>query len=53
MTRDLVVHPEAQLEIEEAALWYEAHAVGLGLEFVASLNRAFAEIVETPERFAQ
>jgi len=45
-----VVHPEAISEIEETAAWYEARRPGLGLEFVASVDRAFAVVTEHPEQ---
>lgn len=32
MRRRLIVRPEAEADITEAALWYEERAVGLGLE---------------------
>ncbi len=47
----LVVHADAEAEVEEAASWYEARRVGLGLEFVAAIDRALADIAERPESF--
>lgn len=41
-------HPEADLEAEEAAVWYEERQVGLGRDFFTELERAYALILETP-----
>ncbi len=51
MTRPLAVHPDADAEIEEAAVWYEARRVGLGLEFMAAVDRVLHSVAEDAERF--
>lgn len=49
MTRRLLrVRPEAEVEIEFAAEWYESKRPGLGAEFMASLDAAFEAVLETP-----
>jgi toxin ParE1/3/4 len=44
------VDPEAQLEFEEAAAWYEQQEEGLGFEFIVEVERVLARI-ETQDRF--
>jgi plasmid stabilization system protein ParE len=51
VTLRLAVDPEAQSEIGEAAGWYEDRLTGLGLEFLAAVDRAFSSIAENPDRF--
>ena len=51
VTVQVDVSVEALAELEEAAAWYEARSVGLGLEFVAEIDRAIAAIAERPLTF--
>ena len=51
MSVPVVVHADAETEIEEAAVWYEERRPGLGLEFVAAIDRAVLDIGENPHRF--
>ncbi len=44
MTKLIVVGNEVQLDIEEAALWYDHHSFGLGNSFIADLDRLFERI---------
>jgi toxin ParE1/3/4 len=46
------LHPEALAEMEEAAAWYEARRPGLGLEFVAEIERLLARVADNPEAFS-
>ena len=41
----------ARLEYDEAAGWYEAQRSGLGVEFVAEIERALQQACKTPQRF--
>ena len=52
MSRELILFPEAEEEASEAAAWYEREQVGLGLEFLAELDRVFERIVVGPRQFA-
>lgn len=45
----LEFHPEAELELIEAALYYELHVPGLGERFDAELRRATDLLLEHPE----
>lgn len=47
----LRVRPAAEVDIADAALWYEARALGLGTEFLRAVDVAHAEIQRMPERF--
>jgi hypothetical protein len=47
----VVVHVDADTEVEEATVWYEARRAGLGLEFVAAADHVLVDIGEAPERF--
>jgi hypothetical protein len=40
-------------ELFEAAEWYEERRAGLGIEFVAEIDRAVELLKEHPERFPQ
>ncbi len=50
MTR-LRVSPEAEEELGEAVLWYEARRTGLGVELVAVVDAALEAIVASPRSF--
>lgn len=47
----LVVRPEAEADIAEAAVWYESRSFGLGKEFARTVDASLNEILATPERF--
>ena len=49
VTRRLRILPDAEREIAAAAEWYERRRDGLGVEFVAEVDVAFAGIAEQPE----
>lgn len=48
MSRLLIVRPEAETDITEAAVWYESREHGLGLEVTseiqAAIRRAFNDL---------
>ena len=48
MIRRLIVRPEAEADITEAALWYEERATGLGVELVGEIGSAIRRATETP-----
>jgi plasmid stabilization system protein ParE len=43
--------PEAEVEVVEAVDYYEQRRPGLGLEFLAEINRAYQLIADAPERW--
>jgi plasmid stabilization system protein ParE len=45
------LHPDAQLDVIEAADWYDARATGLGDELVAEFDATLATIVEAPHTY--
>ncbi|MGH7460470.1 MAG: type II toxin-antitoxin system RelE/ParE family toxin [Longimicrobiales bacterium] len=47
----LVIRPEAEADIEDAYLWYEAQSSGLGDDFLGALDAALSALVENPARF--
>ena len=49
MTRPLLTEPEAEQELEDAALWYEGQRPGLGRRFLGSV----AATIDRVRRFPQ
>jgi plasmid stabilization system protein ParE len=47
----VVSHPEADEELEAAALWYEDRQPGLGDAFVDEYERTLRRVVAEPERW--
>jgi hypothetical protein len=43
MKRTLRVLPEAEAELQSAAMWYEEKRRGLGIELVAAVDRALTQ----------
>lgn len=49
--RRLVLRPEAEREIAEAAEWYEERQVGLDREFLDAVDACVALVLQGPERY--
>jgi toxin ParE2 len=49
----VVSHPEADAELEAAALWYEERQPGLGGDFLDEFERTLRRILSEPERWRQ
>ena len=49
MKRTLRVLPEAEDELQSAAIWYENRRRGLGVEFMAEVDQALQSVLERPE----
>jgi plasmid stabilization system protein ParE len=49
MAASLVLAPEAELDIAEAYAWHESRRIGLGEEFLSSLDASFEGIRRQPE----
>jgi len=49
MARQVEYHPQAKIEIQETANWYEDKVEGIGLEFLFEVRHAESKIVQTPE----
>ena len=51
MAAELVFAPEAELDIAEAYAWYEARRVGLGEDFLSSVDACVENIRRQPDMF--
>lgn len=51
MTAEVRLRPEAEQDVAEAALWYEANEPGLGAQFVDQVQAAINTIAEQPNAF--
>src|SRR5215510_4704479 len=51
MSRRTFVRPEGQINIREAAVWYEQRETGLGHRFVVEIRQSLKSIAKTPLRF--
>jgi hypothetical protein len=49
VSRPVYFEPEASAEFHEAALWYEAQRPGLGLAFLAAVDRTVEHLSAWPE----
>jgi plasmid stabilization system protein ParE len=48
MTYRLIIRPEAELDLEDAFLWYESQSNGLGSEFVRAIDTCISGIGRNP-----
>ena len=51
MPVELVIAPEAELDIAEAYVWYEGRRAGLGEEFLSSVDACLESIRRRPEMY--
>jgi len=51
VSRRLIVRPEGEADITEAAMWYEEQVAGLGLELIREVGLAVGRAVEAPLLF--
>lgn len=51
MSLPIIVRDEAEADISEAAIWYERRCIGLGAEFVRSIDACFSLISRQPKIF--
>jgi toxin ParE1/3/4 len=49
----VVSHPEAEEELEAAALWYEERQPSLGDDFLSQFEQTLGRIVSEPERWRE
>jgi plasmid stabilization system protein ParE len=47
----IVLHPEADREFTEAAVYYERQRVGLGTDFIAAVDETVSELAQFPHRW--
>jgi len=53
MKHYLIVRPEAEVDIMEAALWYERRQRGLGHEVMVEIRSAIKRALISPQAFLQ
>ena len=51
MTRQLILAPEAEAEIAEAASWYESRGRGLGPEFLRAVEAVLETVQRNPQQY--
>lgn len=49
--KPLILHQDAEAEIEHEVGYYEAKAPGLGLDFLAEIERLFSQIPRSPKQW--
>ena len=53
MNRQLIVRPEAEADINDAALWYDNREPGLGLELISEVRSAISRVLKSPDSFTR
>jgi plasmid stabilization system protein ParE len=48
MNYRLIIRPEAELDLEDAFIWYESQETGLGSEFVRAIDSCISTIGRNP-----
>jgi len=48
-----IIHPEAEVEIFEGAVYYESEQSGLGIEFLSAIAKAKANISQLPAAWSE
>ena len=48
VTRQIIVRPEAEAEVQQAFDWYEEQSKGLGLEFLRAIEACLAGVTRNP-----
>ena len=51
MSFELRLRPEAELDLTDAAFWYEDQSSGLGRQFLDGVSASFSSISKTPKRY--
>jgi plasmid stabilization system protein ParE len=51
MSRGLILEPEAEAEIAEAATWYEARNPGRGPQFLRSVESLLGAVLRNPYQY--
>ena len=51
MNRRLIIRPEAEADLTDAAVWYDSRQPGLGLELISEVHSAIARALKNPESF--
>jgi toxin ParE1/3/4 len=53
MNRRLIIRPEAEADLTDAAVWYDSRESGLGLQFLSEVHSAMARVLKSPESFTR
>lgn len=53
MKYTIIIRPEAEIELQDACLWYEEQSKGLGLEFIRCIDVALSSIMSSPLMYAE
>ena len=53
MNRRLIIRPEAEADLTDAAVWYDNREPGLGLELLSEVHSAIARALKNPESFTR
>ena len=48
VTRQIIVRPEAEAEVQQAFDWYQEQSEGLGLEFLRAIEACLSGIMRNP-----
>ncbi len=51
MTLQIYIRPEAESDLEDAALWCQTQAAGLGYEFLNEVKKTLQIMADNPEIF--
>jgi hypothetical protein len=51
MTRRLIIRPEAEADLTDAAEWYDSREPDLGLKLVSEVHSAILRVLKNPESF--
>ena len=49
----LIIRPEAEADLTDAAIWYESHEPDLGSKFISEIYSAIARALRSPESFTR
>ena len=49
--KEILIKPDAVVDLEDAAIWYESQESGLGVEFLLELDAAIDLAAEAPEHY--
>lgn len=53
MKRQLIIRPEAELDLTDAAAWYDSRELGLGLELLSEVHSAITRALRNPQSFTR
>ncbi len=53
MTLPAVLSPEAEADLDDAAVWHERQSVGLGVELVSEVRNALIRVGDQPEAYPE